>query len=193
MGQAERHAPPRSAAWRAGPLSGRPRPASSRGHTGRYEQVMTVLYQQHYRPLTQLATLLTGDVATAEGIVQDAFVAMHATRQLRAGLDAGPGLLQEVIRRARFSQAPPGFAAGSPLRGGAGGEPAEPLMVAALQYLPARQRESLVLRYYADLTDEQIGAAIGVSPRVVRDFLSRGMTALQGVLARAAKPGDPRS
>ncbi len=154
---------------------------------------MTVLYQRYYRPLTQLAALLTGDVATAEGIVQDAFVALHATRQLHEGPDAWPGLLQEVIRRARFSQASRGFAAGSPLRGGAGGEPAEPLMVAALQELPARQRESLVLRYYADLTDEQIGEAIGVSPQVVRDFLSRGMTALQGLLAHAAEPGDPRS
>ncbi len=35
------------------------------------------LYSTHYRSLVRLAALLLRDVATAEEVVQDSFVAMH--------------------------------------------------------------------------------------------------------------------
>ena len=39
------------------------------------DQALSVLYEAHYRPLTQLATLLAAGDPAAEEIVQDAFVA----------------------------------------------------------------------------------------------------------------------
>ena len=39
---------------------------------------MTELYGAHYRSLVRLATLLVHDIATAEEVVQDSFVALHA-------------------------------------------------------------------------------------------------------------------
>ena len=38
------------------------------------------LYREHAPGLVRLATLLLGDVATAEEVVQDAFVAVHLGR-----------------------------------------------------------------------------------------------------------------
>ena len=55
-------------------------------------------------------------------------------------------------------------------------------MVAALQRLPSRQREALVLRFYLDLTDTEIAAAMGISPGTVRSTMHRGLTALGIVL-----------
>ena len=48
------------------------------------EQAVTVMYSTHYRSLVRLAALLVRDVATAEEVVQDSFLAMHgAWRRLR--------------------------------------------------------------------------------------------------------------
>jgi RNA polymerase sigma factor (sigma-70 family) len=52
-------------------------------------------------------------------------------------------------------------------------------MIAALRALPARQREALVLRYYADLSEAQIADAMGVSRGAVKSHTSRGMAALR--------------
>ena len=39
-------------------------------------------------------------------------------------------------------------------------------VVAALHGLPARQREALVLRYYADLSEAQIASALGIEAMI---------------------------
>jgi RNA polymerase sigma factor (sigma-70 family) len=50
---------------------------------------------------------------------------------------------------------------------------------AALRQLPPRQRAVVVLRYWEDLTDAQIGAALGCSPDTVRSQLSRALAKLR--------------
>ncbi len=195
MGHAARHGPPPQVTGRR---ASRLWPSGSGSHTARPGPAVDALYTAHYRALTQLATLLAGDVGTAEEIVQDAFVALHGTRQLREGADVWPCLLQAVVRRSRFGRparartaARPdsrpraagrdgGPAAGGPARLPDAG-PAGLSTLAALQALPARQREALVLRYYADLPEGQIASAMGVSVRAVRGHLTRGMSALRNV------------
>ncbi|HEY7881671.1 MAG TPA: SigE family RNA polymerase sigma factor, partial [Streptosporangiaceae bacterium] len=44
---------------------------------GDADRAVTVLYAAHYRSLVRLSALLLRDVATAEEVVQDSFVAMH--------------------------------------------------------------------------------------------------------------------
>ena len=51
--------------------------------------------------------------------------------------------------------------------------------MAALERLPQRQREVLVLRYYSDLTERDIAAALDISPGAVKSHASRGINALR--------------
>ena len=65
------------------------------------------------------------------------------------------------------------------------GAPARPerlAVAAALRSLPPRQREVLVLRYYAGLCEPQIAAAMGVSRGSVHSHTARAVVALRGVL-----------
>ena len=52
--------------------------------------------------------------------------------------------------------------------------------------MPERQREAIVLRYYADLSEAQIAATMGISRGAVKSHTSRGMASLRTVLRAAA-------
>jgi RNA polymerase sigma factor (sigma-70 family) len=55
-------------------------------------------------------------------------------------------------------------------------------VVHALRDLPRRQREAIVLRYYADLSEAQTAYAMGISTGAVKSHTSRGMAALRHLL-----------
>ena len=55
-------------------------------------------------------------------------------------------------------------------------------LAVALGALPRRQREAIVLRYYADLSEAQTAAAMGCSAGAVKSHTSRAMTALRHLL-----------
>jgi DNA-directed RNA polymerase specialized sigma24 family protein len=137
--------------------------------------MLVELYELHYRPLVRLAALLVPDVATAEGIVQDAFVAVHSAwpgywHQQNA--DATLSLLRRlVVDRSRA--VPPGHRCG-----GSG-------LVSALWALTTRQREVVVLRYYADLPDSEVAAATGLSEDAVRGQVALASSVLRAELASA--------
>src|SRR5262249_3022955 len=63
-------------------------------------------------------------------------------------------------------------------------------VLSAMRRLPDRQREALVLRYYLDLNEEEIAAAMGISRGTVKSTTSRGLTALGRLLgeSRLARP-----
>ena len=68
-------------------------------------------------------------------------------------------------------------------------------MVEALRKLPGRQREAIVLRYYADFSEAEVAAAMGISCGAVKSHTARAMAALRADLEqqdRAWKP-DSRS
>jgi DNA-directed RNA polymerase specialized sigma24 family protein len=125
------------------------------------DRAVTALYLTHYRPLVALAARLVRDLATAEEIVHDSFVAAHAARRRRPDADLAPShLRRSVVDRSR-----------SRLRQRAGVGPLAPALmldrlavlpqrgpalqrsafISALWALPAQQREAMVLRYFADL------------------------------------------
>jgi RNA polymerase sigma factor (sigma-70 family) len=52
----------------------------------------------------------------------------------------------------------------------------------ALETLPARQREVLVLRYYTDLAESDIATTLGISRGTVKSHASRGLQALRSTL-----------
>jgi RNA polymerase sigma factor (sigma-70 family) len=55
-------------------------------------------------------------------------------------------------------------------------------VVTALRDLPDRQREAIVLRYYADLTEAEIAATMGISRGAVKSHTARAMLALRVAL-----------
>jgi RNA polymerase sigma factor (sigma-70 family) len=57
-------------------------------------------------------------------------------------------------------------------------------VVAALQRLSRRQREVVVLRYYAELSEAEIARMMGISQGAVKTHAARALSALRGVLGR---------
>lgn len=57
-------------------------------------------------------------------------------------------------------------------------------LYAALHDLPRRQRDTVVLRYIGDLSEQQTAAALGVSVGSVKTHASRGLARLREVIAR---------
>ena len=57
-------------------------------------------------------------------------------------------------------------------------------MWSALDRLQQRQRTALVLRFYADLTIDQIAEVMGEPAGTVKSLIHRGITRLRGELTR---------
>lgn len=60
-------------------------------------------------------------------------------------------------------------------------------LVSALQALPRRERECVVLRHYLDLSEKDAAATLGVSTGTVKSSTSRGLAALRAALTE----GEP--
>jgi RNA polymerase sigma-70 factor (sigma-E family) len=160
------------------------------------DRAVTELYTTHYRSLVRLAALLVRDIGTAEEVVQDSFVAMHgAWRRLRDSEKALSYLRQSVVNRSRSVLRHRGVVD----RNAPKPAPDEPsaehgafalldrsAVIAALRTLPPRQREALVLRFYADMSEAQIAGAMSISRGAVKSHTARAMQALRVVLERDA-------
>ena len=158
------------------------------------DPALTDLYALHYWALVRLASLLVRDVATAEQVVHESFIAAHeGWDRLRTPEDALAYLRQAVVNRSRsvLRHRP---VTGKPPRQVPldlpGGEHAvlfgaeRSAVVAALRELPVRQREAVVLRYYGDLSEAEIAAALGISGGAVKSHIARGVAALRAALER---------
>jgi RNA polymerase sigma-70 factor (sigma-E family) len=155
-------------------------------------RAVTAIYTTHYRSLVRLAVLLVRDVATAEEVVQDSFIAMHAAwRRLRDTEKALSYLRQSVVNRSRSvlrhrmvvdKNAPKPAPDMPSAEQGAISLLERSAVIAALRTLPPRQREALVLKYYADLSEAQIATAMGISRGAVKSHTARGVAALRVVL-----------
>ena len=157
-------------------------------------QAVTAIYSTHYRSLVRLAVLLVRDVSTAEEVVQDSFIAMHsAWRRLRDSDKALSYLRQSVVNRSRsvlrhrvvVDRNAPKPAPDMPsAEQGALSLLERSAVISALRTLPLRQREALVLKYYADLSEAQIAASHGDQPGRGQEPYRPG----HGVIAD--RPGD---
>ena len=157
------------------------------------------LFHARHIELVRLATLLVGDRATAEDVVQDVFVSVCARWQrLTENGVAVAYFRTAVVNACRSVHRRRGIAR----RFGQGTEAAlwtEPQpsaesavllaedrrrVLRALSRLPDRQREALVLRYYQRLTEAEIAESMGISRGTVKSTLSRGLHALGGKLSK---------
>lgn len=163
--------------------------------TASADEALVLLYRAHYRELVRLAWLLLRDHESAEEVVQDAFIAMHGSwRRLRDPDKALPYLRQAVVNRCRSAlrhrtvadrYVPPAPGEAPSAEQTAMGLLNRDTLMHALAALPLRQREALVLRYYADLSEAQIADAMGISAGAVKSHASRGLAGLRAFF------GDP--
>ena len=153
---------------------------------------VTELYSLHYQMLVRLAALLVRDVPTAEDVVQDSFVAMHdGWQRLRDAESALAYLRQAVVNRSRsvlrhravVEKYPEKPSPDMPsAEHGALVQLERSAVIATLRKLPGRQREAIVLRYYADFSEAEIAAAMGISCGAVKSHTARAMAALRADL-----------
>jgi RNA polymerase sigma-70 factor (sigma-E family) len=150
---------------------------------------LTQTYQAHYRSLLRLAALLLDDLSSCEDVVQEAFIRVHAARRrVREPEKTLAYLRQTVVNLSRSTlrrrilglrllpKPMPDMASAEE---GAYDALERDQLKAALRGLQRRQREVLVLRYYADMTEAQVAEVLGISLGSVKAYGSRGLAALR--------------
>lgn len=154
------------------------------------DEAVAILWHQHRPQLVRLAVGLTGDTGAAEEIVQDAYAALLGRwSYLRDPVAAHAYLRRVVVNKAHAHRrgrrwrmqivaALPGFR--EPIN-----EPdidSQLDMVTALEQLPWSKRACLLLRYYADLSEAETAAVLGVSVGTVKSQTSKGLRQLAAVI-----------
>jgi RNA polymerase sigma-70 factor (sigma-E family) len=175
-------APPDTAGCRPGPT--------------RLDEPFARLVAEHWVALVRTAVLLLRDGSIAEDVVSDAVVACLQRRQHISDLDQLLAYVRKaVVNGARSAQRRQRVALAHrphPMPDHPGADEGaiarleRDAVVAALKRLPRRRREALVLRYYADLSEKQTAAAMGVSVGAVKGYTSRGLAALEHELGDLA-------
>jgi RNA polymerase sigma factor (sigma-70 family) len=150
--------------------------------------LVAALFRAYAVDLVRLAVLLVGDQATAEDVVQDVFARLQRSPGRLADLEKPvPYLRMAVVngcrsvhrsrhraRLLRVAHDPPVWSAEAAVLAGEDRR----AVLAAVARLTGRQREVLVLRYYAGLSDQEIAAALQVSRGTVSSTISRATRAL---------------
>jgi RNA polymerase sigma-70 factor (sigma-E family) len=159
-----------------------------RQHRSAPADVVADLYQAHSLALVRTATMLVGDKPTAEDVVQDAFIGLYravprlsssdkALAYLRASVVNGCRSVHRARRRALARPVQHAPAVWSAESAALAREESRQAMQ-AVSRLPARAREVLALRYYLDLPDAEIAAALGISRSSVSSTASRALAVL---------------
>ena len=155
-----------------------------------WDDALVDLYRAQRLPLLRLAVLLTDDRGTAEDVVQDAFLALPAP--LARGRPGRRGGLSADVGGQRRPHAATGAAASArrhlhAVRPEECPRPTSPCCSPRTSgrssrrcgRCPARQREVLVLRYWSELSEAEIAAALGIARGTVKSSASRGLASLQ--------------
>ncbi|MGW5043586.1 SigE family RNA polymerase sigma factor [Streptomyces griseoluteus] len=150
---------------------------------------LTETYRAHYRSLLGLAALLLDDTASCEDVVQEAFIRVHSARKrVRDKEKTLAYLRQTVVNLSRsalrrrilglklLSKPMPDMASAEE---GAYDQLERDSLIKAMKGLQRRQREVLVLRYFADMTEAQVAETLGISLGSVKAYGSRGIAALR--------------
>ena len=151
------------------------------------------LYVRDMPDAVRLAALITGDPDLAQDIAHDAFLrSVGRFRHLRQ-----PEAFEAYLRRAVVNACTSYFRRRKVEVAYLRGQARHPAPIdepdhgrrdelrVALSALPPRQRAAVVLRYYADLSEQQAGEALGCSAAAVRSMVARAMETLRERIPRS--------
>jgi RNA polymerase sigma-70 factor (sigma-E family) len=163
------------------------RPDTSGAEPGGAPRGLAELYRRHAPDAVRLGYLLTGDPHVAQDLAQDAFTRVAGRLlHLRRPEAFGPYLRRTVVNLARTHFRRERAERRAFVRTGTGEPRARDPEVAdretlrhALRDLPERQRVAVVLRFYEDMTYDQIAEAMRCRPGTVGSLLTRAMQTLR--------------
>jgi RNA polymerase sigma-70 factor (sigma-E family) len=162
---------------------------------GQPAAAVSALYRQHALAMIRLAHIMLGNRAAAEDVVQDAFCGLYRRWAHLADKDKAVSYVRtsvlngcrSVMRQHRLDELTDQYQPVAVSAEAAVLSAEERLeLVRAMRRMPDRQRDVLVLRYYLDLTDEQIAGDLGLSINTVRSTRRRGLLSLQRLLKEGA-------
>ena len=164
--------------------------------TGALEQRVTDLYERRGRELFGLAKRLGAGDDQAADVVQEAHLRLwHELHRGTAIVDADAWVFRVAYRlvmdQHRLGRRVLGIVErltfGHTEATGMGVDEALSLWP-YVDRLPARERATLYLHYRADLTFDQVGQVLGVTPGAARTYASRGVERLRGMFDQEEAP-----
>ena len=154
--------------------------------TGR-ERRLAELYWQHAPEAVRLAYLVTGDRHTAEDIAQDAFIRVFGRFQDLRKQDSFRAYLQRTIvnlsrdrfRRLELERRQTARDSDASRTVDATSQVDDREMIReALLNLPHRQRVALILRFHADLSEQDAADVLHCSVPALKSLVARGTASL---------------
>jgi RNA polymerase sigma-70 factor, ECF subfamily len=144
-------------------------------------------YAAYFRSLTIQLFAYTGDMATAQDMVQEAFCRALARWKRVAAMDDPAAWVRRVAwnlatSRWRRTRTAAQFARRHREEHVAAPSPDRVALAQALRALPAQQRRAVILHYLADLPISDIARQEGVAEGTVKSWLHRGRVVLAAQL-----------
>ncbi|KUM81793.1 MULTISPECIES: RNA polymerase sigma factor [Streptomyces] len=154
------------------------------------EAALARLFELHYSSMLRLAVLLGAD--DPENVVAEAYYQIYRKWRRLRDVESAEAYLRSTVCNLtrmrirhlqvarRHTENPPA----PPVDVVASAESTallrddQRVLIDALQQLPARQREALVLRHWLGLKESEIAAAMGISCGSVKTHTARGLAAL---------------
>jgi RNA polymerase sigma-70 factor (sigma-E family) len=149
--------------------------------------------------LVRTAYAVAGDLGVAEDAAQTAFAKAYRSWRRISRLESPEAYVRKMVvnevlsnrRRAAWRHE---VTRADPPERAAGRTPEDGLvhdeMWRAVSTLPPRQRAVLVLRYYEDLTEQQIADALGCRPGTVKSQASAALATLRTRLGDPSRAGE---
>ncbi|MGO9082998.1 MAG: SigE family RNA polymerase sigma factor [Streptosporangiaceae bacterium] len=139
------------------------------------------------RSLLRTAYLLTGNMADAEDLVQAALAKTYVAWDRIEDRGALDGYVRRAMinthiswwRRRRLEEFPTDEIPDQAVADHSGDSDLQATLRQAIDRLPQRMREAVVLRFYEDMTEAEVADALGVSLGTVKSTVSRAMAKLR--------------
>lgn len=168
-----------------------------RTSSGKRDQLITALFDAHFRSLAALAYLMLGDAPAAEEVAMEAFTQFCARPRTRARIEHPFPYLRRMvlnlaaqrIRRLQIERRVNETVARWPTGSGSESSAVDLRLdvASAVRSLPARQRACVVLRYLEELPEAEIAETLGCSVGTVKSQLHKARAKLAAILGDEAR------